>query len=327
MSDNTYILITGGAGYIGSHVNKLLNVKGYKTLVLDNLINGHREFVKWGEFILGDLRDKEMLRLCFKNFPIKAVMHFAAFAYVEESILNPNKYYENNLIGTLNILEVMREFKVNYMIFSSSCAVYGVPESIPITEEHPKNPINPYGRTKLMIELILKDYDTAYGIKHINLRYFNAAGADPDCEIGELHLPETHLIPIVLNTALGKLDYVKINGSDYDTPDGTCIRDFVHVMDLAEAHVLAMEHLTEWGYSDSFNLGIERGYSVKEVISSAERITNRKIEIAENKRREGDPPVLISSYEKARKVLNWEPKYRDLDSIIKTAWKWHKKLN
>lgn len=317
------ILIVGGAGYIGSHTNKLLNQKGYKTVVFDNLIYGHREFVKWGEFVLGDLANKEQIRLCFKRFPIKAVMHFSAFAYVGESVLEPAKYYQNNVANTLNLLEVMRGFDVRYFIFSSTCATYGIPEKIPITEDHPQKPISPYGRSKLMIEQILKDYDIAYGIKHINLRYFNAAGADPDGEIGEWHKPETHLIPLVLDVAIGKRQDVKIFGTDYDTPDGTCIRDYIHVTDLAEAHILALEYLLNGGKSESFNFGNGNGFSVREVIQTAEKVTGKKVTAIEWQRREGDPPILVGSSEKAKRVLGWRPIFNDLAMIIESALKWH----
>ncbi|HDD43346.1 MAG TPA: UDP-glucose 4-epimerase GalE [Candidatus Desulfofervidus auxilii] len=320
------ILITGGAGYIGSHVNKELYKKGYETVVLDNLIYGHREFVKWGEFILGDLENTEFLRFIFKKYPIKAVMHFAAFAYVEESMKEPQKYYLNNVKNTLNLLQVMLENNVEYFIFSSTCATYGIPAEIPIPENHPQNPVNPYGKSKLMIEKILEDYSRAYGLKYISLRYFNAAGADPDCEIGEWHEPETHLIPLVLDVAIGKSEAVKIFGTDYPTPDGTCIRDYIHVTDLANAHILALEYLFKKKKSDVFNLGNGNGFSVKEVLQTAENITKRKINFIEWGRRPGDPPVLVGSSEKAKKVLCWNPRYYELSLIIETAWEWHKKL-
>ncbi len=320
------ILITGGAGYIGSHINKELNKRGYKTLVFDNLIYGHREFVKWGDFIFGDLGNIEHIRLVFKKFPIKAVMHFAAFAYVGESVENPQKYYINNLKNTLNLLQVMLENKVRFFIFSSTCATYGIPEKIPIPEDHPQNPINPYGKSKLMIEHVLEDYSKAYGLKYVSLRYFNAAGADPDCEIGEWHEPETHLIPLVLDVAIGKREFVKVFGTDYPTPDGTCIRDFIHVSDLADAHILALEYLLNGGESQVFNLGNGNGFSVMEVIKKAEEITGKKINYIEWDRRSGDPPILVGSSEKIKNILNWKPKYYDISFIIKTAWEWHKKL-
>ncbi len=320
------ILITGGAGYIGSHVNKKLYKKGYETVVLDNLIYGHREFVKWGEFILGDLEDTNLLRLVFKKYPIKAVMHFSAFAYVGESVKDPQKYYLNNVKNTLNLLQVMLENNVKYFIFSSTCATYGVPEKIPIPENHPQNPINPYGKSKLMVEKILEDYSKVYGLKYVSLRYFNAAGADPDCEIGEWHEPETHLIPLVLDVAIGKNEAIKIFGADYPTPDGTCIRDYIHVTDLANAHILALEYLFKEGKSDVFNLGNGNGFSVKQVIQTVEDITKRKINFIEWERRPGDPPVLVGSSEKARRVLRWEPRYYELSVVIGTAWEWHNKL-
>ncbi|MCX5854769.1 MAG: UDP-glucose 4-epimerase GalE, partial [Deltaproteobacteria bacterium] len=234
------ILITGGAGYVGSHTNKQLNRNGYETVVFDNLVYGHREFVKWGEFFFGVLANRKSIRHCFTTYPIEAVMHFGGFTYVGESVTDPSGYYGNNVVNTLNLLDIMKEYQTKYFIFSSSCAVYGIPQRIPLTEDHPQHPINPYGRTKLMVEDILKDYDRAYGIRYVNLRYFNASGADHDGEIGERHDPETHLIPLVLDAAIGNKEDIKIFGTDYDTPDGTCIRDYIHVTDLADAHLLAL---------------------------------------------------------------------------------------
>jgi len=317
------ILVVGGAGYIGSHTNKLLNQRGFKTVVFDNLVFGHRNFVKWGEFVLGDLNDKKQIRLCFEKYPIKAVMHFSAFAFVGESITDPYKYYQNNVVGTLNLLAVMKEFNVKHFIFSSTCATYGVPEKIPITEDHVQNPINPYGKSKLMIETILKDFDDAYNMKHVNLRYFNAAGADPDAEIGEWHTPETHLIPLILDVATGERENIKIFGTDYNTSDGTCVRDYIHVNDLASAHILVFEYLLSGGKSDSFNLGNGEGYSVKEVIEMARNITGKDIPVINWERRPGDPPNLVGSADKIKKTLGWEPKYAELNTIIKTAWNWH----
>lgn len=325
MDNNGYILIVGGAGYIGSHVNKLLSERGYKTLVFDNLSYGHREFVKWGEFVLGDLADREQLKLVFDKYHIEAVMHFAAFAYVGESVIEPAKYYRNNVLNTHNLLDVMREFGVKYFIFSSTCATYGTPQEIPITEICPQKPINPYGKSKLMVEEILKDFDTAYGIKNVSLRYFNAAGADPDSEIGERHDPEAHLIPLVLDAVIGKREDVKIFGTDYDTPDGTCIRDYIHVVDLADAHILALEYLFSGSKSEVFNLGNGKGFSVKEIIETAQKITGKYIKTVESDRRAGDPPVLIGNAEKARNVLRWKIKYDTIHAIIETAWNWHKK--
>jgi UDP-glucose 4-epimerase len=253
-------------------------------------------------------------------------MHFAAFTYVGESIEDPQKFYRNNVCNTLNLLQVMLEFNVNKLVFSSTCATYGDPVEIPITEQHPQNPISPYGRGKLMVENILYDYSIAYNLNYVSLRYFNAAGADPESEIGELHEPETHLIPLILDAASGKQDNIKIFGTDYNTNDGTCIRDYIHVTDLADAHVKALQYLENGGKSDYFNLGNGTGFSVKEVIETAEKITGEKIIAVENKRRPGDPPVLVGSSDKIRKKLKWKPKYADLSMIINTAWKWHKKV-
>ncbi|MHB9098290.1 MAG: UDP-glucose 4-epimerase GalE [Syntrophales bacterium] len=319
------ILIAGGAGYIGSHTNKLCNQRGYGTVVFDNLVYGHRSFVRWGDFVLGDLADREQLRFCFSRYSIDAVMHFSAFAYVGESVTDPAKYYRNNVVNTVNLLDTMREFDVPYIIFSSTCSTYGVPIYIPLTEDHPQSPVNPYGWSKFMIEQILKDYNKAYGIKYVNLRYFNAAGADPDAEIGESHDPETHLIPLVLDVATCKRPDVKIFGTDYETPDGTCIRDYIHVSDLADAHILALDYLRGGGTSDSFNISNGNGFSVREVIRTAEKVTGCDIKSVETDRRAGDPPILVGSARKAQDVLNWGPRFADLTAIIQTAWHWHQK--
>jgi len=321
------ILIVGGAGYIGSHLNKEITKKGYGTVIFDNLSYGHEEFAKWGTIERGDLRNIWDIKRVFKKYPIEAVMHFAAFTYVGESVEDPQKYYLNNVKNTLNLLQVMLEENVKYFVFSSTCATYGNPVEIPITENHPQNPINPYGRSKLIVEQILKDYSDAYGLKYASLRYFNAAGADPDCEIGEMHDPETHLIPLVLDAASSKREDIKIFGTDYDTPDGTCIRDYIHVTDLADAHILALEYLQKGGKSDFFNLGNGNGFSVKEVVETTRKITGKPIKEVEVERRHGDPPVLIGSSKKAIETLKWKPKYYDLSKIIETAWKWHKKVN
>ncbi|MCG2722128.1 MAG: UDP-glucose 4-epimerase GalE [Thermodesulfovibrionales bacterium] len=319
------ILIVGGAGYIGSHVNKFFSLRGYRTVVFDNLVYGHREFVKWGEFFFGDLADKEQIRRCFREYAIDAVMHFSAFAYVGESVADPAKYYLNNVANTLNLLEVMREFQVRHFIFSSTCATYGIPGTVPIPEDHPQKPVNPYGRSKLMIEEILKDYDSAYGIKHINLRYFNAAGADPDTEIGEQHDPETHLIPLAIDAALGRREDIRIFGTDYPTKDGTCIRDYIHVMDLADVHIKALEYVKDGETSDSFNLGNGTGHSVREVIDTVKRISSRDFRVIETERRAGDPPVLIGSSQKAIATLGWRPQFADIGTIVETALRWHSK--
>ncbi|MBK1649869.1 UDP-glucose 4-epimerase GalE [Rhabdochromatium marinum] len=320
------ILVTGGAGYIGSHVNKALHSKGYKTIVLDNLVYGHSEFVKWGNFFLVDLQNKDSLKLIFKKHQIDAVMHFAAYAYVGESVHHPSKYYNNNVANTLNLLDTMLECDVKKIIFSSTCATYGLPQELPIPETHQQSPINPYGRSKLMIENILADYQIAYNLNYVVLRYFNAAGADPDGIIGEWHEPETHLIPLVLQAALREQGEVKIFGTDYNTKDGTCIRDYIHVTDLADAHILALEYLCNGGTETIFNLGNGDGFSVKDVIESARTITQREIAVKEFQRREGDPPILIGDAKKAKKILGWSPSNTCLDSIIDTAWGWHQRL-
>ncbi|MFB2624060.1 UDP-glucose 4-epimerase GalE [Methanothermobacter marburgensis] len=317
------ILIVGGAGYIGSHVNKFLSERGYETLILDNLTKGHRESVKWGRFIEGDLGDRRLLGRILTRYDVEAVMHFAAFTDVGESVRKPGDYYRNNVMNTLNLLDSMRENGVSRFIFSSTCAVYGNPSEIPITEEHPLNPISPYGRSKLMVEEILRDYSDAYGLSYASLRYFNAAGADPEGEIGELHEPETHLIPIVLDAAMGLRDSVKIFGTDYPTPDGTCIRDYIHVMDLADAHWRALEYL-EGERSGVFNLGNGNGFSVREVIETCREVTDASIRVVEDERRPGDPPELVGSSQRARKILGWRPVFTELDEIIKTAWNWHR---
>lgn len=320
------ILVTGGAGYIGSHVNKVLNKQGYETVVLDNLSYGHDDFVKWGTLERVDLSNTREIRRVFQDYAFEAVLHFAAFAYVGESVENPQKYYLNNLRNTLNLLEVMLEFEVKKLVFSSTCATYGDPIEIPITEEHPQNPINPYGRGKLMVEQILRDYSQAYGVRYASLRYFNAAGADPDGEVGEMHNPETHLIPLILDAALGKREAIKIFGTDYPTEDGTCIRDYIHVTDLADAHIKALKYLENGGESDVFNLGNGNGFSVREVIEEARKVTGREIKAIETDRRPGDPPILVGSSEKAREILKWQPRFYDLSQIISTAWKWHENL-
>ncbi|AIS32774.1 MULTISPECIES: UDP-glucose 4-epimerase GalE [Methanobacterium] len=319
------ILVTGGAGYIGSHANKELTRTGYETVVLDNMSYGHPDFLKWGVFEEVDLGDLESIRNVFRKYEIEAVMHFAAFTYVGESVEDPQKYYLNNLRNTLNLLQVMNEFEVRKLVFSSTCATYGNPQKIPLTEDHPQNPINPYGQGKLMVEKVLKDYSSAYGLRYVSLRYFNAAGADPEGEVGERHEPETHLIPLILDAAMGKREDIKIFGTDYPTTDGTCIRDYIHVTDLADAHIKALKYLEDGGESEVFNLGNGNGFSVREVIEEARKVTGKEIKATETERRPGDPPVLVGSSEKARKILKWQPKYDDLTKIISTAWEWHKK--
>jgi len=321
------ILVTGGAGYIGSHTNKALHKAGYETMVIDNLIYGHEDFLKWGEYEKIDLKDLNGIIDIFERYPIETVMHFAAFTNVKESVEDPQRYYLNNLRNTLNLLQAMMEFKVNKFVFSSTCATYGNPLEIPLTEEHPQNPISPYGKGKYMVEHILKDYSSAYGLRYVSLRYFNAAGADPEGDLGERHHPETHLIPLILDAALGRRQDVKIFGTDYDTPDGTCIRDYIHVSDLADAHLKALKYLDAGGKSQVFNLGNGNGFSVKEVIATAQKVTGKRIKVTETDRRQGDPPILVGSSQKASKILGWKPKYFDLSQIISTAWRWHEKDN
>ncbi|MDD4937810.1 MAG: UDP-glucose 4-epimerase GalE [Candidatus Shapirobacteria bacterium] len=320
------ILIVGGAGYIGSHINKELNKQGYKTVVFDSLVKGHKEAVKWGEFFEGDLGNIENIREVFKKYPIEAVLHFAAFIEVGESVIDPQKYYQNNVKNTLNLFQVMLETQVKKIIFSSTAATFGNPKYTPIDEKHPQIPINPYGQAKLMVEKILADYDAAYGLKYIALRYFNACGADLETEIGENHNPESHLIPLILDAAAGKREDIKIFGTDYPTPDGTCVRDYIHVADLAQAHILALKKLVEGGESDQFNLGNGSGFSVKQVIEVAKKVTGIDFKVTEVERRVGDPPILVADSTKAKNILNWQPKYADLETIIDSAWKWHRKM-
>lgn len=316
------VLVCGGAGYIGSHINKQLHKEGYETIVFDSLVYGHREAVKWGSFVKGDLGNVEEIEEVFRQHSIEAVFHFAAYAYVGESVTEPEKYYYNNVVNTLNLLQVMKKYGCKKIIFSSTCATYGEPERVPITEDMPQKPINPYGATKLMMERIFKDYHRAYGLEFVVLRYFNAAGADPEGEIGESHQPETHLIPLVLDAAAGKREDIKVFGTDYDTPDGSCVRDYIHVYDLATAHLLALHYLEKGFESDFFNLGNEKGTSVLEVIESVKRVTGRKFKVTTAQRRPGDPAKLVGSSEKARRVLGWKPVYGDIDLIVEHAWKW-----
>jgi UDP-glucose 4-epimerase len=320
------ILVTGGAGYIGSHAVRALQEAGYGVIILDNLVTGHREFaenVLHAKLIVGDISDRALLDELFSTHEIAAVMHFAAYAYVGESVTEPAKYYRNNVAGTLTLLEAMLAASVKNIVFSSTCATYGVPQSVPVTEDQPQNPINPYGNSKLMVEKMLADFDGAYGLKSICFRYFNAAGADPTGLLGEDHTPETHLLPNVLLTAMGKRESVSVFGTDYPTPDGTCIRDFIHVADLAQAHVLGVEQLLKVGESDVFNLGNGNGFSVREVLEAAKAVTGKPINVTECERRPGDPPVLVGSGEKAKRVLGWHPQYSKLEDILLHAWNWH----
>jgi UDP-glucose 4-epimerase len=320
------ILVTGGAGYIGSHAVESLQYAGYNVIVLDNLVTGHREFAEerlQAKLIVGDLNDSNLLADIFSSYQIDAVMHFAAFAYVGESVANPAKYYWNNVTGTLNLLRAMTLASVKKIVFSSTCATYGVPKIIPIPEDHPQSPINPYGTSKLVVEKMLADFEVAYGLKSVIFRYFNAAGAHPEGLLGEDHHPETHLIPLVLLTALGVRESISIFGTDYPTPDGSCIRDYIHVSDLAKAHVLGLEYLLKQERSEVFNLGNGNGFSVKEVIQTARQVTGRPISVIECDRRPGDPPILVGSSSKAREILGWQPQYSRLEDMITHAWNWH----
>lgn len=320
------ILIMGGAGYIGSHTVKHLIEKGYDCVVADNLIYGHRQAVHpRAIFEKADLADTASLEALFGKYEFEAVLHFAAFAYVGESVTDPQKYYHNNVIGTLNLLAAMKKYGVNKIVFSSTCATYGEPQYTPIDEQHPQNPINPYGRTKLMIEQAFGDYARAYGLKYIALRYFNAAGAAADGSIGESHNPETHLIPLVLKAITGERASIKIFGTDYPTPDGTCLRDYIHVEDLAVAHRLALEKLDE--YSGYINLGTGVKTSVKDIIAAAQAVTGKKCPVEIAPRRAGDPAELYAANGKGESVLGWKPSYMDIKDILATAWQWeqHKK--
>ena len=317
------ILITGGAGYIGSHVVKELLCQGYDPIVYDNLQAGHGEAVRGAVLIQGDLADRKKIRETFELYPIQAVMHFAADCQVGESVENPLKYFVNNVKNSIQLLEVMEEFRVDKMVFSSSAAVYGEPEEIPITEGHPCRPTNPYGETKLMFERILEASFQARKLSYISLRYFNTAGADPEGELGEDHSPETHLIPLVLKAASNGSP-VHIFGTDYDTPDGTCVRDYIHVTDLAHAHILALKKLEHEQYRGIYNLGNGNGHSVKEVIEVARKVTGKEIKAIESSRRSGDPSKLVASSEKVNRELGWIQKYPELETIIETAWRWYR---
>ncbi|NWF91429.1 MAG: UDP-glucose 4-epimerase GalE [Syntrophaceae bacterium] len=318
------ILVTGGAGYVGSHVVKELLRQNHRPIVYDNLQTGHKEAVNDAILIEADLSDQEKLRETFHSYPIDAVMHFAADCLVGESVKEPLKYFNNNVKNSIQLLEMAYEFGIKNFIFSSSAAVYGEPEKIPISEDHPCLPTNPYGETKWIFEKVLKGFQDLGRMNYISLRYFNAAGADPEGDLGEDHLPETHLIPIVLRAALNG-GVVPIYGVDYDTPDGTCVRDYIHVTDLAQAHILALKHLERGGNSGIYNLGNGNGFSVKEVIETAKRVTGKEIAQIGSGRRPGDPARLVASSEKIRRELKWAPAYPDLETIVETAWQWHRK--
>ncbi|MDJ1177205.1 UDP-glucose 4-epimerase GalE [Roseofilum capinflatum] len=320
------ILVTGGAGYIGSHAVLALKEANYEVIILDNLSYGHQDLVEnvlKVPLIVGDIGDRLLLDQIFQTYPIAAVMHFAAFIAVGESVQKPGMYYSNNVHGTLTLLEAMLNAKVNKLVFSSTCAIYGEPQTLPIPEDHPQNPMSPYAASKAMVERILTDFDSAYGLKSVRFRYFNAAGAEPGGLLGEDHHPETHLIPLALHTALGKRESLSIFGTDYDTEDGTCLRDYIHVVDLAAAHVLGLEYLLNNGESEVFNLGNGNGFSVRQVIETARQVTGCEIKAVECDRRPGDTPILVGSSNKARTLLNWNPIYPDVETIIRHAWQWH----
>jgi len=317
------ILVTGGAGYIGSHACKALHRAGYQPIACDNLVYGHPWAVKWGPLEQGDIADRPWLDALIERYLPLAVMHFAAYAYVGESILDPGKYYRNNVAGTLTLLEAVRDHGIGHFIFSSTCATYGIPAQMPIAEDCPQVPINPYGASKLMIERMLADFERAHGLRSIVLRYFNAAGADPDGEIGEEHNPESHLIPLAIQAAQFGEPELAIFGTDYPTPDGTAVRDYIHVADLADAHVRALDDLLAGGVSVALNLGTGMGFSVRQVVQAIEESTGQRVPVRESPRRAGDPPVLVADPAYAMRRLGWQPRYSTLDQIVGTAWRWH----
>jgi len=317
------VLVTGGAGYIGSHTAKALARAGYEPVVLDNLSAGHRWAVKWGPLVEGDLADTDLVKRVIRTHHIEAVLHFAASLYVQESMTQPRKYFWNNVVNTLKLLDAMIDTGVKHIVFSSSAATYGDPQTTPIPEDHPTRPVNPYGETKLCMERALQWYGVAYGLRWVALRYFNAAGADPDGELGEEHDPETHLLPLVILAALGKRPYVEVYGTDYPTPDGTAIRDYIHIVDLVDAHVRGLRHLQAGGESLALNVGAGRGHSVREVIQAVGQLCDGRVPVRDGSRRTGDPPILVADPSRGKKTLNWEPQYPDLDSIVKSAWNWH----
>ena len=328
VSAHNTILVTGGAGYIGSHAALALEQAGYKVVILDSLEYGHRELVEGNlkaELVVGHTTDRALLDDLFQRYAFDAVMHFAAYIAVGESVSEPDKYYFNNVYGTLVLLQAMVAAGVKRLVFSSTCAIYGPPKTVPIPEDHPKNPISPYASSKLMVEQMLQDFQSAYGLQAVCFRYFNAAGADPEGRLGEDHNPETHLIPLVLQTALGKRDNIAIFGTDYPTRDGTCIRDYIHVADLADAHVRGVNYLGNGGETVFINLGNGNGFTVKEVIETAREVTGHAIPAVEKDRRPGDPPSLVGSSETANQILGWVPQYPNVKEIIAHAWQWHQK--
>jgi UDP-arabinose 4-epimerase len=317
------VLVTGGAGYVGSHAAKALARAGFEPVVFDNLSNGHARSVRWGPFVQGDLANRELLLKTLTGNGIEAVCHFAANAYVGESIGNPRKYFQNNVVNSLNLLDAMLDAGVHKLVFSSSCAVYGEPQHLPIDEEHRRQPISPYGESKWFVEKALQWYGGAYSLQSMSLRYFNASGADPEGELGEVHDPETHAVPLTIQTALGQRPHFEIFGTDYPTPDGTAIRDYIHVTDIADAHVKALQYLFRQSESMALNLGTGAGHSVLEVVAAVERAGGRPVAILKSARRTGDPAVLVADGARARQILGWQPRYSGLDSIVESAWRWH----
>lgn len=319
----TRVLVTGGAGYIGSQTVKTLAATGFQPVVLDNLSTGHRWAVRWGPLVEGNVGDGDLVRWAIREYAVEAVVHFAASAYVGESVWEPRKYFQNNVANALALLDAMMDSGVHHLVFSSTCATYGVPDVLPVAEDTPQRPASPYGDSKFFVERVLEAYGRAYGLRWAALRYFNAAGADPDGELGEDHDPETHLIPLAIDAASGRRADFAVYGTDYPTPDGTAIRDFVHVADLAAGHVSALRYLLDHGDSVALNLGTGRGYSVSDVIATVEKVTRRRVPVRESTRRPGDPPALIADPRRAEAVLGWRPRHSDLEFIVRTAWNWH----
>jgi len=321
------VLVVGGAGYIGSHMVKMLSKAGHEVTTLDNLSNGYEDAVKYGRFIKGDIADYDLLDKLFSENMFDGVMHFASYIQVGESVEKPSMYYRNNVSNTQVLLDIMLKHNVKNFIFSSTAATFGEPDYTPIDEMHSQKPINPYGHSKLMVEQILRDFDHAYGLKSVSLRYFNAAGADPEGELGERHIPETHLIPLVLQAASGRRDDITIFGSDYETPDGTCIRDYIHINDLCGAHLLGLEHLLAGGETKAYNMGNGLGYSIKELIDVAKDVTGSDFTVSMGERRDGDPASLVADSSLLQKELGWKPEYADLNVIIRHAWEWEQKFD
>ena len=322
--DERSVLVPGGAGYIGSHTCKALAAAGYVPVTLDNLVYGHRDAVRWGPLVEADLGDRRTLERVLREHRVSAVVHFAAYAYVGESMVDPGRYFHNNVTCSLNLLDAMHATGVRRLVFSSTCATYGIPDAVPITEDTPQRPVNPYGESKLMVERALHWHGVAHGLKSIALRYFNAAGADAAGDLGERHDPETHLVPLAIDAALGLAPPLKVMGTDYDTPDGTAVRDYVHVTDLADAHVRALAYLEQGGASAALNLGTGHGHSVRDVIAMVERVTGLKVPGTDAPRRAGDPPALVAAPGRAKALLGWQPAWSDLETIVRTATAWHR---